>query len=342
MPRTVIAVDAMGGDNAPGEIVKGACEGSKIHDVDVILVGDETAIREHLPQHALESGSVSIRHASEVVEMADPAAAIRTKKDSSVVVCAELVKKGEAEAMVSMGNTAAAMAIATLKFRQIEGVDRPAIATVFPSRSGATILLDAGAVVECSPNMLKQFGVMGSIYAQKVLKIGNPRVGLLSVGEEKSKGSELIRQAHILLMDAGINFVGNVEGGDLMNGAVDVMVADGFVGNVVLKSTEGIAEYLQTIFLEEVKKHPWTKLPIALLYPSLRRIRKKLDYSEYGGAPLLGLNNMCIIGHGRSKARAVVNACKAAKEAVDRGVVSTIRDHQWVAETEEVAAASEG
>lgn len=324
----IIAVDAMGGDFAPAEIVKGAAQGSRLWGVDVVLVGDEQAISSYLtPGELAGSSSVSIRHASEVIAMHEGVDAVRTKRDASVVVAASMVKQGEADAMVSVGNTAAAMAVATLKLGRIEGIDRPAIATVLPSRGGATVLLDAGAVVDCTVENLEQFAVMGSVYTQRALGIPSPRVGLLSVGEEKSKGSELIRAAHARLAAGPLNFVGNVEGRDLFSGAVDVVVADGFAGNVALKTAEGLSELVDHLLREEFRAHPLAKIPLLFLLPSVNRIKKQLDYSDYGGAPLLGLNGVCIIGHGRSSARAVASAVRAAREAVNGQVVSTIRDH---------------
>lgn len=321
----IIAVDAMGGDYAPAEIVKGAAQGSKLYGVDVILVGDETKIRQCLPQEFANSSSVHIRHAAEAIGMGEHAAAVRTKKDASVVVAASLVKEGKADAMVSVGNTAAAMAVATLRLGRISGIDRPAIASVMPSPSGGTVMLDAGAVVDCTVDHLRQFALMGNVYAERVLSIKNPRVGLLSVGEEKSKGNEVIKAAHEVLASIPINFIGNVEGRDLFSGAADVIVTDGFAGNVALKTAEGLAEYLKNVIGDELRAHPLAYIPLALLMPFLRRLKKKLDYSEYGGAPLLGLNGICIIGHGRSKARAVASAVRAAREAASGGVVEAIR-----------------
>jgi len=316
----------MGGDFAPAEIVRGAAQGGKLHDVDVILVGDETRIKPCLPPEFAKSSRVAIRHAADTIGMGEHAAAVRTKKDASVVVAASLVKECEADAMVSVGNTAAAMAVATLRLGRIPGIDRPAIAAVMPSSSGATVLLDAGAVVDCSVDNLKQFAVMGNVYAEKALGISRPRVGLLSVGEERSKGSDLIKAAHEELVTMPINFIGNVEGRDLFSGAADVIVTDGFAGNVALKAAEGLAEFIQDSFKDKVYSHPLAKIPLALLLPYLLKLKKRLDYSEYGGAPLLGLNGVCIIGHGRSKARAVASAVRAAKEAVNGGVVAAIRD----------------
>lgn len=322
----IIAVDAMGGDYAPAEIVKGAAIGSKLYGVDVVLVGNEDAIQRHLPSDCAGSSSISIRHAAEVIGMGEHVDAVRTRKDASVVVAASMVKEGKADAMVSVGNTAAAMAVATLRVGRIKGIDRPAIATVMPNRTGVTVLLDAGAVADCTPEYLRQFAVMGSIYADKVLSIANPRVGLLSIGEEKGKGNELTRATYEILAASNLNFIGNVEGRDLFAGTADVIVADGFVGNVALKVAEGLAEHMRNLVMDDLRSHPLGWLPVGLLLPLLKRVKKKLDYSEYGGAPLLGLDGVCIIGHGRSNAHAVANAVRAAKEAVSGGVVSAIRE----------------
>ena len=321
----IIAVDAMGGDFAPAEIVKGAAQGSRLHDVDVVLVGDENVITGHLPSGSVQRGRVTIKHATETIRMDENAGAVRTKTDASVVIAASLVREHQADAMVSVGNTAAAMAVATLRLGRIKGIDRPAIAAVIPGRAGPTILLDAGAVVDCTVENMKQFALMGNVYAQKVLAIDNPRVGLLSVGEERSKGSELTKAAHEALDDSSLNFIGNVEGRDLFSGVADVIVSDGFAGNVALKSAEGLIEYAMRVVREDLRSHPLGWIPIALLTPEMRRLRKKLDYTEYGGAPLLGLDGVCIIGHGRSNARAVASAVRAAKEAVTGGVVAAIR-----------------
>ncbi len=323
----LIAVDAMGGDFAPAEIVKGAAQGSKLYDVDIVLVGDESAIKHCLPAEFAKSGRVTIRHTAEAIRMDEHVDAVRTKKDASVVIAAALVKAGKADAMVSVGNTAAAMAVATLKLGRIRGIDRPAIAIVMPGNGGPTILLDAGAVADCSVENMMQFAVMGSVYAEKVFSIANPRVSLLSIGEEESKGNELTRATHEALFSSSLNFVGNVEGRHLFSGVADVIVADGFSGNIALKAAEGLAEHVAGLLKEDLKKHPLTYIPLALLMPLLKRIKKKLDYCEHGGAPLLGLNGVCIIGHGRSNARAVANAVRAAKEAVEGGVVSAISNY---------------
>lgn len=322
----IIAVDAMGGDYAPAEIVKGAAIGSEAHGVDVILVGDEAKIKRHLPSRFLGSGRVRVQPASEVIAMEDHVDAVRTKKDASVVVAATLVKEGQADAMVSLGNTAAAMAVATLKFGRIAGIDRPAIAIIVPGVRGPSVFLDAGAVADCEPENLRQFAIMGSIYAQTALGIERPRVALLSIGEEKEKGSRLTRAAYELLEKDSLNFIGNIESRHLMSNEADVIVADGFAGNIALKTAEGLAEHVAHLFIDDLRKHPLAWAPLVMLGPMFKRIKKRLDYSEYGGAPLLGLSGICIIGHGRSKARAAASAVRAAKEAVAGGLVAAIQE----------------
>jgi phosphate acyltransferase len=312
-----IAIDAMGGDNAPVEIVKGAVEAASLYGVDITLVGDEESIRRAMPRPSQNAGSIDIRHATEVIGMCEPAAAFRTKKDASVVVCADMVRAGEAQAMISAGNTGAAMAVATLKLGRIEGIERPAIATEFPALKSRTILLDAGANADCDVANLIQFAYMGSIYAEKVLSIPNPKVALLNIGEEECKGNDLTKQAYAALSRSSLNFVGNVEGQRLFLGEVNVVVCDGFAGNVALKSIEGLAEYIR----QSMNMHPVVKF---LLAPALLKLKKQIDYAEYGGAPLLGVNSVCIKGHGRSNARAISNAVKATIRAVDQDVVSAI------------------
>lgn len=316
----------MGGDFAPAEIVKGAAEGSRIHEVDVIVVGDESKIRRYLPAGNAACERITIYPASEIIEMDEHVDAVRTKRDASVVVAASLVKQGKADAMVSLGNTAAAMAAATLTFGRIPGIDRPALAALLPAVEGPGIFLDVGAVADCEPENLRQFAVMGSIYAEKVLGISRPRVALLSIGEEKEKGSKLTRASYELLESDSVNFVGNVESRELLSNHADVIVADGFAGNVALKTAEGLAEHVEHLVRDDLRRHPLARIPLLLLVPVLKRIKKRLDYSEHGGAPLLGLNGVCIIGHGRSNARAVASAVRAAKEAVSGGVVAAIRE----------------
>ncbi|MDO8588546.1 MAG: phosphate acyltransferase PlsX [Armatimonadota bacterium] len=312
-----IAVDAMGGDHAPGEIVKGAVAAAAMYGVHISLVGDQDAIRKVLPRSAASNDLIDIRHTSEVIEMCEPAAAFRTKKDASMVVCAEMVREGEAQAMISAGNTAATMAVATFKLGRIEGIERPAIAIELPARRSRTILIDAGANADCDVANLVQFALMGSIYAEKVMSVADPKVALLSIGEEECKGNELTKSAHAALRQADLNFIGNVEGRHLFSGEANVIVCDGFTGNVALKSAEAIGDEVKFL----LKRRPLLKL---LLSPVLLPLKKRIDYSEHGGAPLLGVNGICVIGHGRSNARAVSSAVRAAVGAVEHNVISSI------------------
>lgn len=321
-----IAVDAMGGDYAPQEIVKGALQAALEYRLAVILVGDEERVRAELAGNDA-GGLVSIVHAPEVIEMREhPAVAVRRKKNSSIVRATQLVKEGEADALVSAGSTGAAMASALLGLGRIKGIDRPAIAGVLPSEKGFTVLLDAGANVDCKPHHLLQFGVMGYIYAKKILGIPDPRVGLLSNGEEETKGNETTLAAFPLLKNAGINFIGNVEGRDIFRGTVDVVVCDGFVGNIVLKTGEGMAGALFKMMKEEIAKSWLAKMGTVMAEPALKGFKKRLDYAEYGGAPLLGVNGVSIICHGSSTARAVKNAVRVAGESVESRLVEAIRD----------------
>jgi glycerol-3-phosphate acyltransferase PlsX len=316
----------MGGDNAPVEIVKGALDAAREDGIPVILVGDEKRLAAELGKHRFPESLVSIRHASEVVEMAEsPSTVLRRKPDSSLVVSACLVKNREAQAMVSAGNTGAAMAVATLKFGRIKGIVRPAIASMMPTIHGKAVLLDAGANVDCSVENLLQFAMMGDQYAEHVLGVPNPRVGLLSIGEEPTKGDELTKATNAALQQVtDINFIGNVEGKELFRGEVDVVVCDGFAGNLVLKISEGVAELMVSMLKSGIKKNPATMLGGLLVKPAFQALKNKLDYAEYGGAPLLGLDGVCIISHGRSNARAIQNAIRAAAKAVEGDVVGCI------------------
>ncbi|MCL6610883.1 MAG: phosphate acyltransferase PlsX [Peptococcaceae bacterium] len=323
-----IAVDAMGGDYAPRETVMGALEAAR-DGVEVVLVGNRDRILSELGKendHRLE-----IVHTSETIDMGEqPAAAVRRKRDSSIVRSVQLVREGGASAFVSAGSTGAVMAAALLGLGRIKGIDRPAIASVLPSRKGGTVLLDAGANVDCKPKNLLQFGIMGYLYAEKILGIRNPRVGLLNVGEEESKGNELTLEAFPLLKKAGINFIGNVEGRDLFSGSVNVVVCDGFVGNVVLKAGEGLAMALMHMMKEELARNWLSKMGTALALPALKEIRRRVDYAEYGGAPLLGVNGVVIVCHGSSTALAVKNAIKVAAEAVSCGLVAAIGENMEI------------
>ncbi|MFH0953034.1 MAG: phosphate acyltransferase PlsX [Verrucomicrobiota bacterium] len=322
-----IAVDAMGGDYAPREIVAGTLEAARtLQGLDKLyLVGDETVLRQELKSRGDVPGSVEIRHASEVVSMDEtPAVAIRRKKDSSISRAVEMVKAGEADAVFSAGSTGAAVAAATLKLRTLEGVDRPAIACVLPTPVKPFVLLDAGATTDCTPELLVQFAVMGTVYSREIVGAKNPLVGLLSVGTEDSKGNENTKAAFKLLEKSGLNFHGNVEGHDLFEGHMDVVVCDGFVGNVVLKASESAVHAIGRWIKEEFTRNPLRMLGALLVKPGLDSIKKKSDPSMYGGAPLLGVNGIVIIGHGASNAQAVRNGIRVASESVSHRVTDCI------------------
>ncbi len=321
-----IAVDAMGGDYAPQEIVAGAYESARQVSFEIVLVGDTEQIEAHLPKRGRPS-NLHIHHASQVVTMEDsPVMAIRRKRDSSLVVAAKLVKEGKADALVSMGNTGAVGVVAKLLWGSLPYVDRPAIATVLPTYTGRCVLLDSGATVDCSPRHLLDFALMGQIYAAQVLDIPNPRVGLLNIGEEATKGNSVTKEAYQLLMThLKDDFVGNVEGKTFFEGVADVVVCDGFVGNVFLKTGEGVAETVLKIIKEELTRNRLNMIPLALLKPAFERIKRRLDYREYGGAPLLGVDGVCIIGHGRSDRYAVRQAISVAAQAVANRLVPTLR-----------------
>lgn len=327
-----IAVDAMGGDYAPREIVKGALEAIRQAKQEVILVGDEELIRREveLIQPDLTGGQselLSIVHAPEVITMSDsPVVAVRRKKNSSLVRAVQLVKEGAADAVVSAGNTGAMMAAGVLLLGPIPGIDRPAIATMLPNKKGKALLLDAGANVDCKPVHLLQFGLMGYLYMQEIIGVKRPKVGLLSIGEEESKGNELTLAAFQLLQKAAVNFLGNVEGRDIFEGTADVIVCDGFTGNIVLKASEGMITALLAMAKEEIRRSLPAKIGMAMLMPALRSFWRKLDYAEYGGAPLLGLNGIVIICHGRSQARAIRNAVRAGRESVENNLVLAIKN----------------
>lgn len=330
-----VAVDAMGGDHAPDEIVKGAIEAAQRLNVCVILVGDKEKITNLLTDEAKDSYLIKIYHAPEIIDMHDKVDSIRSKPKSSIVIAASIAGKVHPEvhtdAFVGLGNTTCTMAAATIKIGRAKGVERPPIAAPIPHKTGFSILLDAGAVTDCTPHQLLQFAEMGNIYVQEVFGLNKPRIGLLSIGEEASKGNEATKAAHELIAQrfgkpgvSGSQFIGNIEGRDLFSGRADIIIADGFAGNVALKTAEGLGEYVMGMIKEEFTLPWYLKF---LLYPTksrFARVKKRVDYSEYGGAPLLGLKSVVIIGHGRSKAKAVFNAIKAAKTAVDNDVVGKI------------------
>lgn len=324
-----IAVDAMGGDFAPKEIVRGAVDAAKKYDCEIVLIGDEEQIRAELHGADPTALRISIVHASEVIGMNEhPAEAVRTKKDSSVVVATRLVKEGSCDAVFSAGSTGAAVAAAQLILQRIRGVGRPSIATPMPTPDGVTLMLDSGANVDSKPEHLVQSAVMGSLYAQYVFGIARPRVGLLNIGEEETKGNEQAKETHSLLKaEPNIHFCGNAEGRDVPKGNFDVVICDGFVGNVVLKFAEGLAKTILGLIQEEIRGAGlMAKLGALLLMPTLRRLGKRLDVREYGGAPLLGVNGCCVIGHGSSDAKSVASAIGVTVDYVNGKVLDQIRD----------------
>jgi glycerol-3-phosphate acyltransferase PlsX len=326
MTRARIAVDAMGGDHAPKEIVAGALLAAQEFEVEILLVGDEARVRPLLRG----SGSERLRviHAPEAVAMdLSPSVAVRNCDRTSLGVAVNLVKQGEADAVVSAGNSGAFLAIALIKLRTIEGISRPAIATVWPALNGPTVLLDSGANVDCKPEWLEQFAIMGSAYAKAVLNVPQPRVGILSVGEERTKGNQLVLEAARLLEAGPVRFIGNVEGSDLFHNVADVIVTDGFVGNVVLKTGEGMIADLAHVMRDALLAgNLLTKLGTAMLAPALKRLRKRFDYETYGGAPLLGLRGNCIVTHGRASRNALKHAIGAAAQEVNHDVIGKISE----------------
>jgi glycerol-3-phosphate acyltransferase PlsX len=324
---SVIALDAMGSDKAPRPEVDGALQAARHYGVRVLLVGREPQIRAELARHTGRSDSpVEIVHASEVVGMGDKAAqAVRSKRDSSIRVGLRLVREGRASGFVTAGNTGAAMATAKIVLGALPGVDRPSLAAVFPTALGtAAILLDVGANVDCKPDNLAQFAVMGEIYCRQMLGIRRPRVGLLSIGEEETKGNELTRGAFQLLKLMPLNFIGNVEGRDLYSGKVDVIVADGFVGNVALKTSEGVANLVRYVLKESLRATITRQVGYLLSRSAFAEFKKRFDYSEYGGAPLLGVKGACIITHGSSNANAIKNAIRVTAEFAQRNINAAI------------------
>ena len=312
-----IAVDAMGGDHAPRTEVEGAIRAAKSLDVKVILVGREDALRDELGRHdGARSLPIQIVHASERVTMEDSAAkAVRGKRDSSIRVACRLVRDGFAEGLVSAGNTGAVMVTAKLVQGMLPGVDRPALASAFPTLTGRpAVMVDVGANVDCTDRMLGQFAVMGEIYSRVIFHVENPRVGLLSIGEEDVKGNELTRRAHALLKTLPLNFIGNVEGGELYSGHTDVLVCAGFIGNVALKVREGLVDVIKQMLQESLEATIAGKIGYVLSKAAYAAFKKRVDYSEYGGAPLLGVRGVCIICHGRSNANAIKNAIRVAAE----------------------------
>ncbi len=317
-----IALDAMGGDNKASEVnVEGAVLAAREMDLEIVLVGDMAVMKRELARHETGQLKISLEGASEVIGMDEsPISAIRRKKDSSITRAIGLLRDRKVEAVVSAGNTGATVAAAKIYLATIPGVDRAAIATLMPTPAGPSVLLDAGANVDSRPRNLYQFAVMGSIYAEDILGRAEPRVGLLSIGHEKSKGNELTKEVYRLLEDSSLNFRGNIEGRDIFSSQVDVIVCDGFIGNVVLKACESLAETLERSLRQELKKSLRTKLGVLLSRKAYRNFQRKVDYAERGGAPLLGVDGVCIISHGGSSPKAIKNALKVASEFVKHRV----------------------
>ena len=317
----------MGGDRGPVVNIEGAVAAARELGLSVFLVGNEEELSRSLRRHSTNGLGITICHAPETVGMDEsPSAALRKKKHSSIRVGLELVKRGEADAFISAGNTGAVMATAMVTLGPLPGVERPAIALIVPTLRGQSILLDAGANADCKPRHLLQFAIMGDIYARQVMGKKSPTVGLLSIGEEESKGNELTREAFKELEEErSLNFTGNVEGREVFSGAADVIVCDGFTGNIALKISESAAEFFTVLLKEELEKGLVGKLGALLTRGAFRRFKKRVDYTEYGGAPLLGVGGMCIISHGRSTAKAIKNAIRVAAECVENGVIEHIR-----------------
>ncbi|HEY5973453.1 MAG TPA: phosphate acyltransferase PlsX [Geobacteraceae bacterium] len=316
-----IAIDAMGGDNAPSVEVEGAIAAAREFGIPITLVGDTERLKAELARHNCAGLDILLHHASEVVGMHDSASdAIRKKRDSSIRVAFELVKAGQADAVVSAGNSGATMAAGMFVLKRIKGIERPAIAQLFPTLRGKTLVLDVGGNVDCKPIHLVQFAVMGEVYARSIMDVAAPKIGLLSNGEEDSKGNELTRETNALLKEVSFDYSGYVEGRDIFNGLVDVVVCDGFVGNVVLKLSEGLAEAVGSMLKEEIKRSFISKIGYLLARKAFYNFKKKVDYAEYGGAPLLGINGVGMICHGGSNTKAIKNAIRFAHEYALRGV----------------------
>lgn len=322
-----IAIDAMGGDNAPGEIVAGALRAVEELGVKVLLVGSRQDIEPILPL-SIKSEQVEIVSAEDAIAMnEEPLSAIRRKPKASINVAMNLVKKRQADAVISAGHSGAAMAAALLRLGRLPGIDRPAIGAVFPTivASKQVLILDVGANVDCRPKFLEQFAVLGSAYSQYVLGVAEPKVGLLNIGEEECKGNDVAIRAHQTISEnPQVTFIGNAEGRDVLSGDFDVIVCDGFVGNVLLKFAEAVGEVMLQILREELPQGLRGQLGCSILKPNLKRIKQRMDHAEHGGALLLGVNGICIIGHGSSQAPSIFNAVRMAKEAVDNQVLQRI------------------
>jgi glycerol-3-phosphate acyltransferase PlsX len=322
-----IVVDAMGGDHAPAVVVDGAVQAARVLDAEIVLVGVQDAVEAELRKHQ-PPGSVTVVHASQVIEMDEhPAAAVKAKKDSSMVVGMDLVKRREADAFVTAGNSGGALAAALFRLGRIRGIERPALSTPIPSDTpqGFAFILDIGATTDPKPEYLLQYAIMGSVYVERVMGVQRPRVAIVSNGEEEGKGNQLVQDTVPLLKASGLNFVGGAEGKDIPAGIADVIVTDGFTGNVIIKLAEGLAKFIQTKLEAELRSNPLTTVGGALAMPAFRRFKRLMDYREYGAARLLGVEGVVVVGHGRSDEIAIKNAILLAARTVENGVVEAIR-----------------
>lgn len=321
-----IAVDAMGGDHGLAPTVEGAIQAVQELDIEVVLVGDHQEVQNQLTRVGCSDPRLTVCHAPQTVGMHEsPASVARKKRDSSIWIATNLVKTGEATAVVSAGNTGATMVAAFFLLGVIKGVERPAIAAMLPTLQGTAVMLDVGATVDCTAQHLYQFGIMGHEYAKHLLKKPNPRVGLLSIGGEDTKGNELTKEAFRLLKESHMNFVGNVEGRDVYSGAAEVVVCDGFIGNVALKISEGLAEAIKKMLMTEITNSRFGRLAYLFLLAPLVRLRRRMDYAELGGAPLLGINGISMICHGHSSAKAVKNAIRQARTLAEIQLIDLIQ-----------------
>lgn len=326
-----VALDAMGGDNAPAAIVLGAVQAAREYNMGVYLVGREEAIRAELAKHNTQGLDLPIIHTDEAIEMDEhPANAVRRKKNASMTLALQLVRDGKALGAVSAGNSGAMLAASLFTLKRIPGVERPALGGIFPTKERLCLVIDLGANTDCKPEYLQQFALMGSIYMERIFHVAAPRVALLANGEEETKGNQQVIEAHQLLKTnaaiLGLNFIGNVEGRDIPAGGADVVVCDGFVGNVVLKLSEGLAETLLGLLRVQMTSSFPNKLAAAVLRPGLRKVFGRLDYAEYGGVPLLGINGSAIVSHGRSNAKAIKNALRVARQTAETGVAEAISE----------------
>ena len=307
----------MGGDYAPAAVVNGAVLAVRELGIPLILVGNQDVIAKELNGLTYNPNLITVRHCTEVAGMGEsPIDVIRRKKDASIRVALELVKKGEADAVVSAGNSGATMALGVVVLGKLHGVERPALGVILPSQSSSTLLIDVGANVDCTASQLVQFAIMAEPLARYIMKRPKPRVGIMSIGEEESKGNDLVRQTAEILKKIPLNFVGNVEGGDIFSGKVDIIVCDGFVGNVCLKLSEGLVETVKVMLKEEISSSLGSKIGFLFMKPAFKRFSKRVDYAEYGGVPLLGLDGVVVVGHGASNSRAIVSAIRVAIQAV--------------------------